>query len=404
MIKLLVIAWRNLWRNKRRTLITTISVFFAVVISTIITSIQEGSYNKFIQYAVEYYSGHIQIQHKEFHNSKSLTHSIDNIPYFNRIKNIENVKAITKRLSCHALASAKGLSLPVYVLGIVPEREDKMTSYSRRIEKGDYLLKNSNDIIIGNELARILKLDLNDTIKFSGQGFNNEFVMGEFRISGIIDFPSHEFNKSLVYMHLNKCRKLFNAPNKLTSVAITCYNNDIDKVVNTININVGHRFRVIRWNEIQKSLLHVIKADRASGTFISFILFLVISFGLFSTIMMMIQERRKEFSVMIALGMKKSKLMITVMAETLFISCLGTISGILACIPLLWHYGQTPIILSEEKARLMAEIGLEPIIHFSFEIDIFLKQAFAIFLISILLSFYPIYRIKNIKLKSNIHN
>lgn len=404
MIKLLVIAWRNLWRNKRRTLITTTSVFFAVLISTLLSSVQVGSHNKFIQYAVECYSGHIQIQHKKYYNSKSITHSFQNIPYFNKIIGIKNVKRITKRLSCYGLASGKGLSFPVYIQGIVPEKEEKMTGYSKRIIKGSNLISKPDGVIIGSELARILKLNINDTIRFSGQGYNNKPSSGKFKVIGIISYPATEFNKIIVYMHINKCRKLFYAPDMLTSVVITCKNNKIGNVVKEIKKNIGDNYRVMRWNEIQTSLLQVIRADRANGTFIAFIIYLVVSFGVFSTIMMLFLERKKEFAVMIALGMKRSKLVLTIFAETLFIAILGTISGIITSIPIIWHYVEMPMVLKDDNAKLMTEIGLEPIINFSFDTNIFIKQSIIIFIITVLISIYPIFRVRKIKIKSNIHN
>ena len=404
MIKLLVIAWRNLWRNKRRTLITTTSVCFAVIISTLLNSIQEGSYNRFIQHAVESYSGHLQVQHKDFHDSKSLIHSFKNISYFNKIKNIGNVKHITKRLSCHALASGKGMSYPVYIIGVVPGREEKMTGFSKRIIKGGDLIKSPEGVIIGDELARTLKLEVNDTICFSGQSYNNKSVSGKFRVRGIISYPSTEFNKIVVYMNINKCRELFDAPDMLTSVVITCNNNKIDNVAKKLENILGPEYRIIRWNEIQTSLLNIMRADRASGTFAAFILYLVISFGVFSTIMMLFLERKKEFTVMIALGMKRSKLIFTIFSETIFIAAIGTFSGIIISLPIIWHYIKMPIKLTDDKAKYMNEMGLEPFINFSFDINIFIKQALIIFIITILLSIYPIYRVSKIKIKSNIHN
>lgn len=404
MIKLLVIAWRNLWRNKRRTFITTASVFFAVLISTLQNSVEQGSYNKFIQNAVECYSGHIQIQHKEYHNSHSIEHSFKNIPYFNKIKNINNVKHITKRLASYALASGKGISIPAYILGIVPAREEKMTGYCKRIIKGGDLIKYPNGVIIGKELARLLKLNINDTITFSGQGYNNKPVEGKFRVTGIIAYPSTEFNKVIVYMNINKCRKLFSAPEMLSSVVVTCKNNNIDKVVKKLKTNLSHKYRIIKWNEIQTSLLQVIRADKASGTFITFILYLIVSFGVFSTIMMLFMERKKEFAVMIALGMKKSKLVISIFAETFFTAIIGTLSGLIVSIPIIWHYVKMPITITEDKAKILTEVGLEPLINFSMSSNIFIKQAIIIFIISLIVSLYPLYRVRKIKIKSNIHH
>lgn len=402
MKELFVIAWRNLWRNKRRTVITIASVLFAVIISTLLSSVQNGSYNRFIQYAVECFSGHIQIQHKDYHKLKSIAHSFDDRKDFDEIQYVRNVKYVTKRFFANALASGKNISIPVYIQGVEPEKEEKMTKYSNRIKDGNDLISNPDGLVIGIGIAKILKLQPNDSIMISGQTLDNLPVSKKFIINGIISYPSEDLNKLMVFMDIDKSRQLFNATNRLTSVVITCHNNKIKKTAEILKDRYDkHRFKVLRWDEIQIPLMQVIRVDRASGTFVSFILYLVVSFGLFSTIMMLFIERKKEFIMMLSLGMKKRKLIITVLAEIIMISAISTLIGLVICTPLIIMFMNDPVSISNTEIQLMTDIGLQPFIAFSSSAFIFIKQAIIIFTITILLSIYPLYRIS--KLNTNQH-
>jgi ABC-type antimicrobial peptide transport system permease subunit len=154
------------------------------------------------------------------------------------------------------------------------------------------------------------------------------------------------------------------------------------------------------WEEMQPEVVQQIESDRAGGVIMKTILYIIIAFGIFGTIMMMIAERQREFGVMISIGMQKRKLAVILYIETLFIGLLGILSGIAVSLPLLLIQAQNPIPLTGETAKLMEDFGFEPYMFFSTAPEIFSQQAISVFVMTMLIGIYPIVatlRIKAIK-------
>ncbi len=120
------LAWRNIWRNKRRTLITTASIFFGVLLSAFMTSMQEGSYSQYITSIVNSYSGYLQIHKKGYWDDKIINNSFvfdKNIE--SKIKNVKEITIYTQRFETYSLASSEEITKGVMVIGINPEKENE---------------------------------------------------------------------------------------------------------------------------------------------------------------------------------------------------------------------------------------------------------------------------------------
>jgi ABC-type antimicrobial peptide transport system permease subunit len=154
------------------------------------------------------------------------------------------------------------------------------------------------------------------------------------------------------------------------------------------------------WEEMQPEVVQQIESDRAGGVIMKTILYIIIAFGIFGTIMMMIAERQREFGVMISIGIQKRKLAVILFIETLFIGLLGILSGIAVSLPLLLIQAQNPIPLTGETAKLMEDFGFEPYMFFSTAPEIFSQQAISVFVMTMLIGIYPVIaslRIREIK-------
>ncbi len=133
------------------------------------------------------------------------------------------------------------------------------------------------------------------------------------------------------------------------------------------------------------------------------ILYIVIAFGIFGTIMMMIAERRREFGVMISIGMQKRKLSVILFFETLFIGLLGIVSGLAITLPLILIQAKNPIPLTGETAKLMEDFGFEPYMFFSTAPEVFWQQAISVFVITMLIGIYPVVAARRIKEIKALH-
>jgi len=396
------LAWRNLWRNKRRTLITVASIFFGVLLSAYMTSMQEGSYSKMVEIVVKFYSGYMQVHHEDYWKNKSINNSFDyDQALIDRLKSHPDVDFVIPRLESFGLASAGELTRGAAVFGIVPEVETQLTGIAEKIVSGKYLQADDDGVVIGDGLAKFLNLQLNDTLVVLTQGYHGVSSAGKFPVHGIIKHVSPELNKSIIYMELKTCQSFLGAENKLTSLVVNVADNDaMKRTLMNLKREIKTPYSIMSWEEMQPEVVQQIESDRAGGVIMKAILYIVIAFGIFGTIMMMIAERRREFGVMISIGMQKKKLAVILFIETLFIGLLGILSGMAVSLPLLLIQAKNPIPLTGETAKLMEDFGFEPYMFFSTAPEVFWQQAISVFVLTLLIGIYPIIaslRIKEIK-------
>jgi ABC-type lipoprotein release transport system permease subunit len=157
-------------------------------------------------------------------------------------------------------------------------------------------------------------------------------------------------------------------------------------------------FMLMSWSELQPELVSMIEADKAGGVFMKAILYMIITFGIFGTILMMISERKRELGVMIAIGMQRIKLGNILFLETFFMGILGAIAGILGSIPLTYYFYLHPIPLTGDAAGTMIEMGIEPLMYFSMHPRVFYVQAITVFVITMVIALFPIYKSFTLKL------
>lgn len=398
----LIFAWRNLWRNKRRTFITAASIFFGVIFAAVMSSMQEGTYSSNIENIVRFYTGYAQLQHPDYWDEKTMEHHISpSDSLIQEIKSDPRITHVTPRLESFALASHKDATKVATVVGISPDQEKDVTNIRTNISEGSYLEKGDQGVLAGKLLARNLGLGVGDTLTLTGQGYRYATAAGLFPIKGLIDFPSPELNKSFVYMGLRESQKFYSAPNLLTSLVLMIEDNDeLEAVSHDIDKKAGDNYTVMTWKDMQPALDQQIQGDRASGVIFKAILFMIIFFGILGTIMMMIAERKRELGVMMAVGMKRFRLAAVIFTETLFIGLLGVVTGIAGSIPINFYFYHNPIPLTGEAAEAMAQYGWEPYMFFSLAPEVFWQQAIIIFVLTLVVSIYPlatIYRMKEIE-------
>ncbi len=395
----LKLAWRNIWRNKRRTLITIGSIFFAIFFALIMRSIQIGSYGHMINNVVQTYTGHIQIHKLGYWDDKTINKTFH--PKENLIKDLEklrNVSSVASRLESFALGSSGPQTKGVFVVGVNPAKEDKLTKISNRIIEGNFLNKNSDGVLLAENLAKYLKLKVNDTIVLISQGYHGVSAAGKYPIRGILHFPTPKFNNSLVYMNLEQCQDFYSAYGMISSIAIGLLDHntldnsikDISKIVNNANCEI------MGWKKLLPELVQQIEVDNAGGIIMLGILYMIVAFGIFGTVLMMIAERRKEFGVMVAIGMQKTKLSIVVVYEMIFLGIIGIFAGTVGAVPIILFYHINPIKLSGEYAKTMLNFGIEPLMPAAWQLDYFLNQSIVIFFIMIIAIVYPIISISKI--------
>lgn len=392
------LAWRNIWRNKRRTLITTASVFFGVILSTFMTSMQEGSYEQYINSVVNFYSGYLQIHKKGYWDDQIINNSfVFDETLKSKISMVEKISSYTRRFETYALGSSEDLTKGVMVIGIDPEVENKITRLEGKIKRGKYLKSGDDGVLIGSELAKFMNLKILDTIVLIGQGYHGTSATGKYPVRGILQHPSPLLDRILVYMDLENCQELFSAENLLTSAVLMVDDkDDMPEAKKELINSLGSDLEVKDWKEMNDLLMKQLESDRSSAFIMKGVLYLIIACGILGTIIMMMAERRKEFGVLIAVGMKKYKIIIMMQLETIFIGAVGTVVGIAGSIPLVYYFLHHPIPLTGQAGEMMLQMGFDAAMFFSVAPPVFYYQALTIFIFTLIIGIYPIINISRL--------
>lgn len=399
MITYIKLAWRNLWRNKKRTLIAAASVLFAVLLALIMRSMQNGYYDYMIDASVRMYTGYIQVHGKNYWEKRSLDESmLLDKKLLSELKSTTGVNLVVPRFETYSLISHGNKTKVVQVTGINPELENQLTNLKKKIIIGNYLSDSSKGIILAQGLAEILKVQVGDSVVIYGQGYRGVTAAAQIPVIGIVKFTLPELNKSFTYLSLSYAQWLFSAPDRLTSLSIMIDNpRNIDAIKTRIKKIFTGNYEVMDWAELSPELVQSIEIDNAGGIIMLAILYIVIAFGIFGTIMMMTAERVKEFGILISIGMKKWKLGVVTFFETVFISLIGLLGGILISVPLLLYLHANPIPLTGEYAEAILAFGFEPILPFSTNPGIFIAQFWTVLAIALVSAIYPIVYIRKLK-------
>lgn len=462
-MKIYLMAWRNLWRNRKRTFITVASVLFAVFFALIMRSLQLGTYDHMFRNAIESYTGYLQVQHQDFWDSKTVdnvfqhTRELDSI-----ISTDKNVMATIPRFESFALVSSGALTKGVLVMGIDPEKEaflsdvrvrlvrfrlnEDTLSYIKAVMPEKYRTKidlfsgksyssghslladlgvSDNDsalvmssvrryasfrngfltpdkpgVLIGDRLSLFLKASIGDTIVLIGQGYHGTTAAGKYPVVGIVKMPTPNLDNKIVFIPVGICQDLYNATGMLTSLVIGVKNNDnneIGRMIATLGSKLEPPLRVIGWREMNELMINQMDADSKSGMIMIAILYLVIAFGIFGTVLMMTAERRREFGVLVALGMQKTKLAAVVTLEMIYIGLIGVICGSLAALPVIFYGYYHPLRFSGQIGKMYEDYGMEPVMPFLPVDWYFLWQSVVIAMIVMIAIIYPVRKILKIE-------
>lgn len=392
------IAWRNIYRNKKRSLITITSIFAALFLIIFMRALQFGFYDNLIKTVVESYAGYVEVHAKGFWDNQNLENSmvVDN----ELIKNIESVNGVentVERLQSFSLISTGEKTRGGVINGVVIEDEQKITDWNKNIIDGSFQLER-NEIIIAKGIAEYFDLQIGDSLIFYGQGYRGMMAAGKYPVKGIIDLKNPNLNKLGIFMTLESARDYVSSDNISTHIIIDKrqYYSE-DKILNDLESILSSDYEVMTWKETLPEIEQTITADSAGGLIMAFILYIIVVFGMFGTVLMMTEERKYEFGVLISIGMSRIRLFSIILVETVILSMIGVVLAILVTYPISYYFYLNPInivtLMGEGADVMIEEFGFDPVVPFSISLDIPFSHALIIFTFSLLISVYPAIRI-----------
>lgn len=334
-----VLAWRNLWRHKRRTWLTVGAMIFCNILLVFLISLQLGSYQMMIDNTLSAFSGHIQIQHSHYLDQQKIHQSVPDVEHLaQQVRSELGLETVAARGIAFALASSEERSFGIQLTGVQPEFESRVSTLPGLISQGRFLDDpNAQEIVIGAILAQNLKVGLGDELTFIGSGLDGSFAAGVATIVGIVETGFADVDRAIAEVPLAWFQDVFAMGTAGHSVVIRLPNldavdPDIAQLRELIASDVSladESLAVLDWDTLQPGLQQAIKSDMASAWFMYAVLILLVAFSVLNTQLMSVLERTREFGVMLALGTRPSRLARLVGLETFVMSCLGLAIGVL---------------------------------------------------------------------------
>ncbi len=392
------LAWRNLWRNRRRSVISIAAVVFAVITAVSMRSLQLGFYARAIANVVSVYTGYLQIHATGYQDKQSLDLSFVHPDSLSGV--VEIVPGVTfsaPRLEAFALLSSGATTDATQIVGIDPARENRLTSLKDKIVAGRYLTPDDDGILLAEGLATHLGLAVGDTVVVLGSGYHGITAAGRFPIAGTLHFPTPELNAGIAYIALPRAQWLFGAADRATSLVVMLSGpRALTAVASRLQGGLGSAFEVVTWETMLPDMVQYIDLDNASGEVMLLLVYTIVGFGLLGTVLMMTVERTREFGMLLAVGMSRGRLSLMVVLESVLLSFAGAMSGMLISIPLLVYFHHHPLHMTGQAATALLNYGFEPIFPFSLDPAIFIWQTVTVLAIALATAAYPLVRVSRL--------
>ena len=325
------LAWRNLWRHKKRSWLTIGAMVFCNTLLIFLVGLQVGNYRMMIDNTLGVLTGHLQVQTPAYLDSPKLRESMsDSGDLINKIKATLGTEIkLAPRLVGAALLNSQSRSFGAQILGVDPSLEQDFGLLAGTIEQGQWL-SGGTEIVIGEKLAKNLQVSVGDELTLLGSGYDGSFAANVLTVVGIFQTSMADMNRSVALIPLAEFRYTFSADNQLNVIAIVLpkFGETEDARARLSSVMTAKELVVRDWNALVPGLRQAILSDVISAFFIYLVLVVVIVFSVLNTQLMAVLERRREFGTLLALGIAPNQLGRLVFTETLFLGLLGLAIGV----------------------------------------------------------------------------
>ncbi len=325
---LLRLAWRNLWRSPRRTLLTLGAMVFCNTILVFMIGLQLGMYDLMINNTLRAFSGNLQIQATGYNEKPQMRRSFaDATQLAQRVRDHINLDSVSARATGFALASSQTRSYGVQVLGVQPATEALVSTLPGLIKQGSYLSPDdAQTAVVGSVFARNIKVDIGDELTLVGSGKDGSIAATVVTVVGIFDSGISELDRNLLQMPLTVFQDVFSLGNDAHKIVISAANLDAAvKVESEISALIADHpdLTLLDWQTLNPGLQEAIQADFSSAWFMYGVLIVLVGFSVLNTVLMSVLERTREFGIVLALGLTPGRVGWVVMLESLLMGLAG---------------------------------------------------------------------------------
>ncbi|MCK5662764.1 MAG: ABC transporter permease [Thiotrichaceae bacterium] len=397
---ILRLAWRNIWRHPRRSGLTIAAIAFAAALLVFMITLQFGSYDMIIDNNLKVLTGHFQVQHLGYLEKPKMRSTItDAQKMAEELRKINGIVDIATRANAFALLASEKRTYGVQVLGVEIMHEAKLSTIPGRIQSGRFLSDDTaQEIIIGDALARNLKVQVGDDLTLLGSGYDGSIAAAVLPIVGIFNTGMPEIDRGLIEIPLTSFQEIFSLEESAHLLVGMAKNLDhLETVLTQVRAKIpDSSLVVLDWNHLNPGLFQLIQADMINSWFMYSCLILIVTFSILNTFLMAVLERTREFGVMLALGTKPLSIGQLIMLETLLLTLLGLGIGLVigGSVTLYFYvYGFSYPGMEE----IGAQFGLIDVITPQLSLFAFMLGPTIIFFFTMIVGLYPALRIRKLK-------
>ncbi|MCB9755463.1 MAG: ABC transporter permease [Myxococcales bacterium] len=398
--KLAAIAWRNLWRQRRRTLLTLSSIVFGFFLAVMFTSLQDRSFADMIDTAARMGTGHVALQHPEFADSPSLQKTVlDSAALIETASATPGVRRAVPRVMGHATLATARDNFGALLMAYDPAREDETTMrFGEALVEGE-MLTDARDkgLVLGQRLAHNLGVTLGKKVVFTAMNKDGDVVSGMGRVKGVIKTGAPSLDATLCLVGLDTARaSLGYAPGESSAIAV--FVNDSRgsaEVARRLGARVGDGVAAVTWDDNRPQLSGFIAMKVGGARFMELIIGVLVTAAIFNTLFVSVMERLREFGIMLAIGFSPRQLFGMIMLESVWLALVGLTAGGLLTVGPYYYMVNKGLDMTEMLGESMTEVagvGFDPIL----KVGIF-PENLALIIIAVLLAtltagLYPAWR------------
>jgi ABC-type lipoprotein release transport system permease subunit len=341
---MLKLAFRNILRNRRRTLLTVLSMAGGYLLVSVQLSVTEGSYDQVLDFYTRDTTGHVQITVDGYVETPTLYEAFELTgPLLQTLSSVSGVEAIAPRIESSALGYGESRSFPVSVMGIDPQREAELSFLANKVSTGEYLTATPDeqgyaDTMIGAQVARQLSLGVGDELILVSQGADGSLANDLFRVRGILGQPG-DAEERWVVLPLEAAQTFFALGNKVHRLVVlgSDYREAPALAARIDSALSNSPLAVSPWQTVAREFYETMKADKEGGMITLYVIVFLVCIGVLNTVLMSVLERTGEFGVLKAIGTAPSRLFSLIVLETLMLAGIACLLGGLLALPInLW--------------------------------------------------------------------
>lgn len=393
-----IIAWRNVWRNKGRSLVVIGAMVIGIWALASAAGFMQSFLTSYIESSIRHETSNGQVHHPEFTQDYDIKYDIkDYQSVLTFLKQTAAVESVTMRSLVNGMISSSRQATGVKIIGINPEEEAKVTELNILINDGAYFKGiSSNPVLIGDKLAEKLKVKVKSKVVLTFQDIEGNITAGSFRVAGILKASSVAISESSAFVLKSDLNRLLNIGDNVHEIAYTTVaGTDDEALAKKIQANFA-KDKVESWKEISPVLVFIEQMMASTLKILIIIIMSALAFGIVNTMLMAVLERIKELGMLMALGMKRTKVFLMIMFETIYLSTVGGPVGLLIGYITISYLGNTGIDLTDYSEGLEA-IGYNSILYPVLQPKDYLQIVIGVIVTAFLASIYPAW--KAIKLK-----